>query len=153
VSLVWPRPGRRSPRRVRVSEFRARSFDAFRVRPAPTVLRGRSLQGEERIRALRRLTLVVAVKSDCEGCHDFVHGDLRGLEGVEVVVVSATSGDETWLDAVQPILVAPELMKELGIRTAPFYVLIDAARSLIVAEGTLFSPAQVASEIARHLAT
>jgi hypothetical protein len=96
--------------------------------------------------------LVVAVKPDCDGCHDFVHGDLREFEGVEVVLVSATSGDEAWLDAIQPILVAPELMNELGIRTAPFYVLIDAARSLIVGEGTLFSPAQVASEIARHLA-
>ena len=135
-----------------MSEFRARSFDAFRVRPAPTVLRGRSLQGEERIRALRRLTLVVAVKPDCDGCHDFLYGYLRELEGVKVVVVSATSGDGAWLDAVQPVLVAPELMNELGIRTAPFYVLIDASKSLIVAEGTLFSPAQVASEIARHLA-
>ena len=72
---------------------------------------------------------------------------------MRAVTTLCTEICETWLDAVQPILVAPELMKELGIRTAPFYVLIDAARSLIVAEGTLFSPAQVASEIARHLAT
>lgn len=134
-----------------MSEFRARSFDAFRVRPAPTVLHGRSLRDEERFLALRRNTLVVAVKPDCDGCYDFVHGELRELADVEVVVVSATSGDAEWTGALQPILVAPELLHELGIRSAPFYVLIDSARSLIVAEGSIFSPAQVASEIARFL--
>ncbi|HVA71327.1 MAG TPA: hypothetical protein VNF08_08410 [Acidimicrobiales bacterium] len=134
-----------------MSEFRARSFDAFRVRPAPTVLHGRSLRGDDRFLALRRNTLVVAVKPDCDGCRDFVHGELRELAEVEVVVVSATTGDAEWADAVQPILVAPELLHELGIRSAPFYVLIDSARSLIVAEGSIFSPAQVASEIASFL--
>lgn len=134
-----------------MSSFRARSFDAFRARPAPTVLKGRSLAGNERFLLVKRLTLVVAVKPHCDGCHDFVFGDLRELEGVEVVVVSATSGDAEWSDAVQPILVAPELMNELGVRSAPFYVLIDPSKSLIVSEGTLFSPAQVASEIAHFL--
>jgi hypothetical protein len=115
------------------------------------MLRGRSLAGNDRFLLVKRLTLVVAVKPHCDGCHDFVFGDLRELEGVEVVVVSATSGDAEWSDAVQPILVAPELMNELGVRAAPFYVLIDPSKSLIVSEGTLFSPAQVASEIARFL--
>lgn len=134
-----------------MSTFRARSFDAFRARPAPTMLRGRSLAGHDRFLLVKRLTLVVAVKPHCDGCHDFVFGDLRELEGVAVVVVSATSGDAEWSDAVQPILVAPELMNELGVRSAPFYVLIDPTKSLIVSEGTLFSPAQVASEIAGFL--
>lgn len=134
-----------------MSSIRARSFDAFRARPAPSVLKGRSLAGNDRFLLVKRLTLVVAVKPHCDGCHDFVFGDLRELEGVEVVVVSSTSGDAEWSGAVQPILVAPELMNELGVRSAPFYVLIDPSKSLIVSEGTLFSPAQVASEIARFL--
>jgi hypothetical protein len=134
-----------------VSSFRARSFDAFRARPSPSVLRGRTLAGKDRFLLLKRFTLVVAVKPHCDGCHDFVFGELRELEGVEVVVVSATSGDGEWDGAIQPILVAPELMNELGVRSAPFYVLIDPSKSLIVSEGTLFSPAQVASEIAPFL--
>jgi hypothetical protein len=109
------------------------------------------LAGVDRYLLLKRLTLVVAVKPHCDGCHDFIHSDLRELEGVDVVVVSATSGDAEWDEVIQPILVAPELMNELGVRSAPFYVLIDPSKSLIVAEGTLFSPTQVASEIAPFL--
>lgn len=152
MSLVWARSRRRGLFRVRVSDFQAHSFESFRERPAPTALRGRSLSGEERTVQVSRPTLVVAIKPHCDGCHDFVHGDLRELEGVEVVVVSATTGDDAeWDDAIQPILVAPDLMNELDIRSAPFYILINPKTSLILGEGAVFSSAQVAREIAPFL--
>jgi hypothetical protein len=130
-----------------VSDFHARSFDAPRERPAPRVVIGTSPGGEERRIELRRMTLVVAVKPDCDGCRDFLRGDLRELSDVDVVIVSAVSSEE-WVDASNDVLVAPELMKELDIRSAPFYVLIDPSSLLVVTEGVVFGPSQVASEIA-----
>lgn len=99
---------------------------------------------------LRRTTLVVAVKPDCDGCRDFLHGDLRALSDVDVVLVSAVSSEE-WLDAANDVLIAPEVMKELDIRSAPFYVLIDPSTLRVVTEGVVFGPSQVAAEIARSL--
>jgi hypothetical protein len=129
----------------------ARSFDLPRERPAPRQLRGHTLAGEERAIEVTALTLVVAIKPNCDGCKEFVQGSLRDLDGVDVVLVSATSGNEEWAAASREILVSAELLGELGIRSAPFYVLIDPATLTVVAEGTLFSPAQVASEIASFI--
>lgn len=133
-----------------MSDFRVRSFDAPRERPAPRVLVGTGRRGEERRIELRRTTLVVAVKADCDGCRDFVHGDLRELSSVDVVVISNVANEE-WLDAPNDVLVAPELLRELDIRSAPFYVLIDPSSSRVVREGVVFGPAQVAAEIAGAL--
>jgi hypothetical protein len=123
-----------------------------RERPAPHALRGRSLSGEELTIDFVGPTLIVAVKPNCDGCHDFIHGDLRDLAKVHVIVVSATRGDQEWNTSRQTIVVAPEFMDELEIRSAPWYVLIDSASSRVLGEGTLFSPAQVANEIASFLA-
>jgi hypothetical protein len=70
---------------------------------------------------------------------------------VNVVVVSATRGDEEWDNARRTIVVAPDLFDELDIRSAPFYVLIDPTSSRVIYEGVIFGPAQVASEIASFL--
>lgn len=96
--------------------------------------------------------MIVAVKSNCDGCHDFIYGDLSVLANVQVVVVSATPGEEEWITARQTILVAPEFMDELDIRSAPYYVFIDPSNSRVLGEGALFSSEQVASEIASLLA-
>jgi hypothetical protein len=95
---------------------------------------------------------VVAVKPDCDGCLDFLHGDLSELSHVDVVVISAVSSEE-WVDAPNDVLIAPELMKELDITSAPFYVLIDPSISRLVTEGVVFSPAQVVAEIAGALSS
>jgi hypothetical protein len=135
-----------------VSDFHARSFDSPRERNVSTVLHGVSLRGEERTVVLNQRTLVVAVKPNCDGCHDFVFGELSELQGVDVVVLSAsTSDNDEWDGAVQQVLVSPKAMQDLEIRSAPFYVLIDPQHSRVLTEGTLFSPAQVASEIASFL--
>jgi hypothetical protein len=133
-----------------VSDFQARSFDAPRNRPAPREFVGVTQTGEERRVEIRQLTLVIAVKPDCDGCRAFVHGDLDELCGVDVVMVSATSSSE-WDGAENEVLISPAFMKELNIRSAPFYVLIDPSTQRVVIEGVVFGPSQVAAEIAGAL--
>jgi hypothetical protein len=128
-----------------------RSFDASRERPVPKVLRGRSLAGAVRGVVVTSFTLVAAIKPNCDGCHEFVDGSLSELDNVKVVLVSATDGDGEWEGVSREILVAPETLIELGIRSAPYYVLVDPTSLLVVAEGAMFSPAQVASEIERFV--
>ncbi|MCU1363431.1 MAG: hypothetical protein JWM55_1259 [Acidimicrobiaceae bacterium] len=94
---------------------------------------------------------MAAIKPKCDGCSEFVHGDLKELDHVTVVLVSATPGDGEWEGAQREILVAPTVLSELEICSAPYYVLIDASSSIVVTEGALMSPAQVASEIERYL--
>lgn len=133
-------------------EVNAHSFDRPRERSAPDVLRGRWSRGDEATIPLTRPTLVVAIKSNCDGCRDFINADLEELDDVDVVVVSASDDVEgEWSDAPRKVLVAPEVLASLDIRWPPFYVLIDPTRHLVVCEGVLFGPSQVAEEITRHL--
>lgn len=137
-----------------MSDFRVSSFDPARERPAPTTFQGHSLDGEERTFVLTRITLVVAVKPHCDGCHAFIHGDVSALKGVDVLLVSALSSDDgEWDAAARDVVIAPQLLEELEIRSAPHYVVIDPATSRVVAEGVPFAPGQVASEIATFLNT
>jgi hypothetical protein len=133
-----------------VSDFHARSFDAPRERVTPRKFIGFTPAHEERRVDIRTMTLVVTVKPDCDGCREFVHGDLDVLSGVEVVIVSATWSDE-WVDATNEVLISPAFMKALDIRSAPFYVLIDPSIRRVVIEGVVFGPSQVAAEIASAL--
>ncbi len=129
-----------------------RSFDAPRARRAPTSVSGRTLGGESVTHELHGPTLVVAVKSSCDGCRDFVHSDLEELGDVTVLIVSPTDdllGE--WEGAAQPVTVAPDALDALGVRWPPFYVLIDPEEQRVVVEGVVFGPAQVAAEIAPYL--
>ena len=127
-----------------------RSFDAPHERPAPRALVGRTLDGEEVSLELGRMTLVAAVKSHCDGCRTFLESDLAEFANVDVVIISATQ-EEEYRASQHVVIVAPDVMVELEIRAAPFYVLIDSSTSMVVAEGSIFSPAQVASEIAPYV--
>lgn len=133
-----------------MSDFQARSFDAPRQRPVPREFVGVTPTGEERRIDIHRMTLVIAVKPDCDGCREFIHGDLDELSGVDVVIVSATSSSE-WADATNEVLVSSAFMKMLDIRSAPSYVLIDPTTQRVVTEGVVFGPSQVAAEIASAL--
>lgn len=129
-----------------------RSFDDARDRPAPTSISGRTLAGERVTHEMQGPTLVVAIKSSCDGCRDFVHSDLEELGGVTVLILSSTDdvlGE--WQGAAQRVIVAPDALVALEIRWPPFYVLIDPERQRVVVEGVVFGPAQVATEIAAHL--
>lgn len=134
-----------------MSDFRARSFDAPRRRPAPRVLEGRSVTGEERRYSLKGLTVVAVVKANCDGCWDFVWSDLADLGDVDVVVVAAEA-EADWRRAPREVLVAPALLDELEVRGAPWYLLVDPTSSRVLTEGALFSPAQVGEEVAPFLA-
>lgn len=128
------------------------SFDAPRVRPAPDTITGTSLDGAKISRTLVGLTLVVAVKQSCDGCRDFIFSQLNELSDVSVLILSATGDDNgEWSDSRQQVIVAPLVLKELDIRWPPFYVLIDPEQRLVVTEGVVFAPSQVAREIASYL--
>jgi len=135
----------------RSNDVEPRSYDASRPRTAPKQLTGRSLSGEVQTVEVTSFTLVAAIKPNCDGCSEFVHGSLKELDHVAVVLLSATEGTSEWVDARREILVAPDVMEDLGIRSAPYYVLLDPSTSSVVAEGALMSPTQVASEIERYL--
>lgn len=131
-------------------DINAHSFDRPRDREVPTSLSGHWLSGEPVTINFDVSTLVVAIKSHCDGCHDFVHSSLSEFEGLRVVVVSATPDvDGEWDNALQPVMVVPNVSISLDITSAPFYVLIDPLTHRVVLEGVVFGPSQVAQEIAR----
>ena len=129
------------------------SFDRPRPRPAPRVVTGRTLDGDDVKKTLDSVTLIVAIKQSCDGCLDFVRSPLDELSHVAVLIVSATTDmNGEWVDAKHDIVVAPELLVELGIRWPPFYVLVDPGNGRVVTEGVVFAPSQVAEEIAPYVA-
>jgi hypothetical protein len=131
-----------------VSDLSARSFDRPRHRPAPARAEGRAMDSSPVSIVFDHLTLVVAVKAGCDGCRDFLFSDLHELAGVTVVVASASDdGAAEWSGAARPVVVAPQLLAALDVRWPPFYVLVDPDGPRVVAEGVVFSAAQVAKEI------
>jgi hypothetical protein len=128
------------------------SFDAPRIRPALDTITGTSLDGAPISRTLVGPTLIVAVKQSCDGCRDFIFSELNELSNVAVLILSATGDDNgEWRDALQQVIVAPQTLQELDVRWPPFYVLVDPQRHLVVTEGVVFAPAQVAREIEMYL--
>jgi hypothetical protein len=133
------------------SEINPRSFDRPRERVAPTSLNGHWSGGAEVLIDLTEVTLVVAIKTNCDGCRAFLDADLSGV-GAPVIVISADDdGVSEWRDAGHPVLVSSDAFRQLDLRSAPFYVLIDPMARRVVTEGVLFGPAQVAAEIAPYL--
>jgi hypothetical protein len=100
------------------------------------------------------LTLVVAIKQSCDGCRDFIFSELSELSDVPVLILSATGDDNgEWGDSLQQVIIAPQLLSDLDVRWPPFYVLIDPEQRLVVTEGVVFGPAQVAREIGSFLSS
>lgn len=129
-----------------------RSFDAPRRRPAPSSFSAVTLAGESRSHTFSGVTLVVAIKTRCDGCRDFVESTLDEFETIDVVIVSATGDDDgEWSQSRHPILIAPALLEQLDVRWPPFYVVIDAATREVVSEGVVFGPSQVADEMRAFL--
>jgi hypothetical protein len=129
------------------SDFNARSFDRPRDRAAPDSLSGRWSRGEDVTITLSEVTLVVAIKSHCDGCREFINADLHEFS-VPVLVVSADEeASSEWRDARQPVLVSPEAFQLLDVKWPPFYVLINPVARKVLTEGVLFGPGQVATEI------
>ena len=133
------------------SDFNARSFDRPRSRVAPDSLSGHWSNGDDVTIDLAEVTLVVAIKSNCDGCREFLHADLEEFS-VPVLVVSAEEDPSSeWRGARRPVLVSPEAIRLLDVKWPPFYVLVDPVARRVLTEGVLFGAAQVAAEIAPFL--
>jgi hypothetical protein len=133
------------------SEFNARSFDRPRQRVAPNSFHGHWSDGDDVTITLSEVTLVVTIKSNCDGCRTFIENDLEPL-GVPVLVVSAVEDESSeWRGARQPVFVSPDALRRLDVKWPPFYVLIDPVEAKVLTEGVLFGVEQVASEIAPYV--
>lgn len=144
--MVTGAPSNQSSNPV-TSEFNARSFDRPRERVAPSSLSGHWSDGVEVSVPLTEITLVVAIKSNCDGCRVFINSDLVELR-IPVLVISASEEESSErIDAVQPVFVSPDAFRHLDIRSPPFYVLIDPVAGRVLTEGVLFGPSQVVAEI------
>ena len=133
-------------------ELRVHSFDDPRPRRAPVSFHAVDADGAASTRRFERATLVVALKSSCDGCREFVESELEGLEGLDLVLIIASIDEaHEWRNARRPVVSSPELWEALDLRSAPFYVLVDPTRERVVTEGVVFSSTQVATEIARFL--
>lgn len=150
MPLVRSRPKRRSHPRERVN---LRSFDAGRDRVVPTELEGRWSSGAAQTIGLNDLALIVAVKSDCFGCRDFVQSDPALFDSIQVVVISTTEDEKSeWERAPhQVLLVDQAVFDSFDIRWPPFYVLVNGKSGHVLCEGVVFGPSQVAEEIAPFL--
>jgi hypothetical protein len=110
-------------------------------------LSGHWSNGDDVTIDLAEVTLVVAIKSNCDGCREFLHADLEEFS-VPVLVVSAEEDPSSeWRGARRPVLVSPEAIRLLDVKWPPFYVLVDPVARRVLTEGVLFGAAQVAAEI------
>ena len=123
-----------------------RSIDSPRRRPAPTEARLERLNGECLTQTLSPRTLIVAVKDNCDGCRAFVEDPLAGLDEWELLLVSR----DRVAGALREVYLAPALLAELEISSAPFFVALDGAPLHVVHEGVVFAPEQVANELSSH---
>jgi hypothetical protein len=131
-------------------DLNVHSFDRPRDRPAPDVLSGRWSNGDEVEIQLTRRTLLIAIKANCDGCRAFLNASLDEFNRLDVVFV-ASLDDEEWSGYSRPVLISPDTLQHLDVRSPPFYVLIDPATLVVLSEGVVFGPSQVATEIARFL--
>ena len=134
------------------SDLGPRSFDRPRERPAPSEFSGHWSNGGDAVLTLNKLTLLVVIKANCDGCRDFLLSELTEFADIDVLFISATDDtNDEWVDAPQPVLIAPDVLLALDVRWPPFYVLVDPIAGLVRTEGVLFGPSQVAKEIASFL--
>lgn len=126
-----------------------RSFDTTRERPAPAFYDGLTLLGEPVRGTFSRRTLVIAAKADCLGCQAALESPVGAFGATDVLIVGRVSTDEPWWHrSAHPVIVSPSLLEALDVRWPPFYVLIDGERGVVLREGVVFGPDQVAAEVA-----
>jgi hypothetical protein len=131
-------------------DLNVHSFDPPRDRPAPDVLRGHWSNGDAVEVPLTRPTLLIAIKANCDGCRTFLDASLDEFDAVDVVFVAALD-DAEWTGYSRRVLIAPDALQHLDVRSPPFYVLIDPVAHTVLGEGVVFGPSQVAAEIDRFL--
>lgn len=116
-----------------------RTIDAPRERPAPQQYHARTLTGDEIVGELHGLTLVIAVKADCDGCRLLLAAPAQAFGDIHLLFVAAESSDEpSWRLSTPPVVVSPELLRDLDVRWPPFWVLVDGDSGVVRAEGVPF---------------
>ena len=101
-----------------------------------------------------RPTLLIAVKSNCDGCQLFYSSELAEFEDVRVVLVVRDSQSIIEIgETRQEIFIGTELLSDLKITWPPFYALVELGPTRVVTEGVAFDPVQVAREIAKFRST
>lgn len=124
-----------------------------RPRPVPTPWTLVDRQGVTHTYDVDQLTVLVAVKTNCDGCRPFYRSALETLDGLAVVVASHDDPAHADYDnAVRPVMRAPALLDALDVRWPPFYVVVAPDPPRVIVEGVAFSPDQVADEISSRLA-
>lgn len=124
-----------------------------RPRPVPSPWSLSDRDGVAHPYEVRRPTLLVAVKTDCDGCRPFYGATPAALEGLDIVVV--TRDDPAHRDfsgGAREVFGAPGLLDELEVRWPPFYVLVAPDPPRVVVEGVAFAPEQVVAEMASRFA-
>lgn len=125
-----------------------RSYDAPRRRAVATEFVARGADGTTVVLRLVGPTLVIVVKSSCEGCRRVLDADPDqwGVPAVALCddVVTALEYESA---ALVP-LIAPEWLVASGVRSAPFYLVVGE-RGEVLAEGMPFDAAHLAGELAR----
>lgn len=121
----------------------------------PEALCGTDPTGSPMVVALGRPTVLVFVKQDCDGCIELAQLVRDGIEGFEVVGVlrelpgpDAAIGhrrdDGTWL-------VGPGAFDVMAVTSAPFFVVLDEARRVVV-EGVALGRDHLVAHCARAAA-
>ena len=122
-----------------------RSIDSPRRRPAPTTAQLANAAGVKHTVGLEPRTLIVAVKSNCDGCLPFVEDPSLDFSDWRLMVV--TRDDIPEAAGQRTVWFAPELLDALEIASAPFFVALDGSPLNVVTEGVVFAPEQVAREL------
>lgn len=129
-----------------------RSIDSPRERSVSRHYRGLDLAGQVIEREFVGVTLVVAIKEDCLGCRSVFESGIDAFGEVDTLLVAARPSLEPWWTTTQhPVIISPQLLRDLEVRSPPFYVLVDPDRELVVTEGVVFGPEQVRDELAPYL--
>jgi len=124
-----------------------------RPRPVPSPWSLRDRDGVAHSFAVRAPTLLVAVKTDCDGCRPFYGATSAALEGLDVVVVTRDDpAHRDFAGSARPVYGAPGLLDELEVRWPPFFVLVAPDPPRVVVEGVAFAPEQVVAEMASRFA-
>lgn len=110
-----------------------RSIDSPRRRPAPSS----ALLDNGAILELSPGTVVVAVKSHCDGCQAF----LDDLELGQWNVLPLAVDDE--IAAKDNVITSRALLDALDIQSAPFFVALDGMPLEVVSEGVPFDRAHL----------
>lgn len=108
----------------------------------------RDASANERHWTLSEPTVVVAIKTNCDGCRSFYSGSLDALQAWPTLLIARDDDEvQQFANARHPVYVASELWEALDVRWPPLYVLLGAQPGRILCEGVAFSPEQVAREL------